>query len=368
MVITATIKKSFRASLAKRLWAFYFIAAILSGILNEIVQIPLNVYSQNLSVQFQEVLLQQSLAGASQDAVFQTILPILIDFILQSLPFLVLTFIIVTLLSLLVEAVMVGMRLHGAREFLKGNHGISNLLETSFAQTKPRIKTAFLVALLFSIIASILFLVLFFLFVLPILQASAGELLQAFANPIDSEEAFILIFTRFFAAFSIFLSLFFIMLLVQFLLAPILALVNPVVYFEKQGVIPSIKRAISLGRQKYFRNLLLLIVFGLTLTLALTALMVLFFIGLVTIIGLLVVIPLTIVFIFWMFAYTHVFAVNYYELASGNLSTMVPAKMVSRSPTPRQNPKNDPLYKKIRQPEKRKPAAKKPVKKPVRKK
>jgi hypothetical protein len=316
--ITLTLKQAFRASFAKRLWAFYIIVGILAWIVGMIANLPMQVYGRSLE--------QAMLAQAGPIELFAESDPILFigtmfEVFMQTLPFLAAAFIVTMLLSLLAEAFFSGMALNGPKLFLEGERGIESLVSKSWGKTKPRIKTAFLTSILINILSLLVIIITIGPFVLQI----ASEALQIASDPaallVGTASPELLLAKLISIAMTI-LAIWLVLLLVILLLSPILALIAPVVYFEDKGVIDSIKRAISLGKNRYLRNLAYLVLLWLIIITAIIIIMLpMFLVIFIPLLGVLLVLPwilLFIIFILWVQAFSYLAMVKYYELATNS--------------------------------------------------
>jgi hypothetical protein len=117
---------------------------------------------------------------------------------------------------------------------------------------------------------------------------------------------------------NIAISIFLVLFLIEFLLTPILIFIYPIIFFEKHGVIDTLKKAVFLGTKNYFGNLLFIIVLNLAIFLSFLVVIFSFFISIIFIPLLLLWFPFVVVYIFWLTSFTHLAIIKYYDFVSGN--------------------------------------------------
>lgn len=154
------------------------------------------------------------------------------------------------LVAMYVSAFFTGMRFNLFNNFLKEKRLD---LGRAFSQTKGRAFTYFKIDLLITIILTVLFGLIWLLAFIPLLPLMLGQSSLSAVGPLVMGLILALIFM---------LLLFIVLLLVS----PVLVLLAPVAFFEKEGVIGSIKRSIALVKVNYWGNLAFLIVYVIIIT------------------------------------------------------------------------------------------------------
>ncbi len=311
MVVIATLKETFRLSLAKRLWLYCFILMIVAYVGAALVQ------ALTIGAVFN--LLLGSFTDLSLAAQFSK----LIQAVIAALPLLVFAYVVYLVLYILFEAVVAGLFLNGMRLFVsQGIRGIEMLVSSSWSATRPRIKTAFLTTLLLNVVVIVLVTIMF----LPLLLAMVSELpnLASFSYS-DIEElsysgGIASVSSKILAAAIPTILMLLVFFVAWILLIPMLVLISPVVYFENLGVIGSIKRAFSLGKRNYLRNFAFLILLWLGAIVPAIILVLLLFVSMINpLLLILLIIPWIIVFfiyILWIITFLYLGSVKYYFMVT----------------------------------------------------
>ncbi len=299
MFILRILGKAVKESISPRLWAFFLVIFAIFMVVSLIVQA--------LTVDLAFNVLFSKISGNPLTALQQIAFNLGTIIAIGGGALIVYT-IIITFVSIVFQ----GIQFNGARMFLSGTRGISTLIRDAWKATKPRMMPAFFL----SILLSILSLILLAIFLTPLI----GSLLPLFSGKIPDKIPDI---PSFLGLLIIEMVLFVVLMI---LLAPVLSLLYPIVFFEKTGVLATIRKAISLGAKKYLRNLAYLLFFWATLIAAMLVLLAVFFLAIISfafppigwLVGLLLMIIAFIYFIcllFWMISFGTIAIIRYYEMA-----------------------------------------------------
>jgi len=297
MTAVKTIKEAVRASINPRLWFYYLIISVLGYLAIQIV------FSLTVGVAIGALVglvTFQSLQGFQQ----------IMSSPWQLIALLGVASLVYILFAALIGTVLQGLEFNGAKLFLSGTIGITGLLKDSWQKTRPRIVTAFLLSLLVGMISLTVVGLLFVPAIVSGISASSGEF-SSIGKTVFWLAAAIIVF-----------------LLLAILTAPVLALLSPIVFFERLGAIQTIKLAFLFGTKKYLRNLAFMLVFWLVVVMAVIVFLILLAFAilsfLIPVIGLVIGIVLAIIAVlyliavfFWLLAFQVIAMVKYYEMVRG---------------------------------------------------
>lgn len=319
----------------KGLWKYYLVIAILAGLVAFAIELgilwlPILSYLDLTFVQFftspQTVMLALMLAFLTglQSAGVQSIITLLAA-----------VTIIYTLVSTLWEAIIIGFNLNIAKDYLSK---AKPSLGSAWDKTKPRFITLFII----NVVVGILLLILLLLLLAPailsllnnlpsILESLPGIVYssmmgnEAAVTAAATAIASLLVGTMLMAMIGVFLFT-----VILFFLMPILAMVAPVVLFEKAGVIGSLKRIVEVGKREYLATLGYLILAGIIIVAATIIYMVVvmsiaFFGGLLSAIGApfagivagIIIFIVLAVYIIWAMAFSSLALTKLYQAKAG---------------------------------------------------
>ncbi len=221
-----TLIASFKQTLNLQLWLYFFAIQLLEGIMTGVVFLLLALIGflallgpiisiggfENIELLFSNPGILTGIVGVA-----------------------CVLFLVLVVVASFIVSLFTGIRFHLFNDFLRTKRLD---LASAFEKARPRFFTYFKVSLLVGVIISIV-LAIAFVPLLPIL----------FAGTTASNIGLLI------AGAGLFIVLLLIVVIALFLLSPMLSLLAPVAFFERRGVIESIKRAFELMKANYLGNL-----------------------------------------------------------------------------------------------------------------
>ncbi len=228
-----TLIESFKQTLNLKLWLYFFAIQLLEGIMIGVIFLFLAL------IGFLALLGPVTSVGIGNIELLFSDPGILASVICIAC----VLFLVFLVVASFIGSLFTGMMFHLFNDFLRTKRLD---LASAFEKARPRFFTYFKVSLLVGVIISIVLAIAFapLLLSIPFAEAGAQNL-----GPLIAGAGF-------------FVLLLLVIVIALFLLSPMLNLLAPVAFFERRGVIESIKRALELMKANYLGNLAYVILYS----------------------------------------------------------------------------------------------------------
>lgn len=194
-------------------------------------------------------------------------------------------------------------------------------LKDSFHKTTPRLFTAFFLKILFTIIVLLFIAVIFAPFALGFIDSVQSKgiesalLTDIFLEDYSFSETMFVLIEGFLENLTSFLAAVFALIIAGIVFTPFFLLLEPVVFFENNSVIGTLKRAISLSFANFFRNWGFFLLFYIIVMIISTVIGIAGVLAIaIPLIGIAVYIIATIIIILWSLTFSYLFYAKLYNL------------------------------------------------------